>query len=137
VNWSAELVALVPPAVVTVTCTVPLPAGEVAVIWVSESTAGVTEVLPKWTVVAPSSKPVPVIVTEVPPVVGPEFGLMPIMVGASSANIGRAIKTDDNIPKNRENKIIYNFLFITRFLLLKIGLPITLITVLKVLHFIG
>jgi hypothetical protein len=49
------------------------------------------------------------------------------MVGVS-ANTGRAIKTDDNIPKIRKNKIKYNFLFITRFLLLKIGLPITIIT---------
>ena len=37
-NWSAADVAEVPPAVVTVTSTVPVPAGEVAVIWVAELT---------------------------------------------------------------------------------------------------
>ena len=37
-NWSAGEVAEVPPGVVTVTSTVPLPAGEVAVIEVAEST---------------------------------------------------------------------------------------------------
>ena len=34
-NWSAALVALVPLGVVTVTSTVPVPAGAVAVIWVA------------------------------------------------------------------------------------------------------
>ena len=38
VNWSLPLVALVPPAVVTVTSTVPVPEGAVAVIWVAEFT---------------------------------------------------------------------------------------------------
>jgi hypothetical protein len=40
VNWSAELVALVPPGVVTVTSTAPveLDDGAVAVIWVGLST---------------------------------------------------------------------------------------------------
>jgi hypothetical protein len=38
VNWSAELVALVPPEVVTVTFTVPVPAGLTAVIDVAELT---------------------------------------------------------------------------------------------------
>ena len=38
VYWSAELVALVPPVVVTVTSTVPEPAGEAAVIWAAELT---------------------------------------------------------------------------------------------------
>jgi hypothetical protein len=87
-----------------------------------------TSIPPIVTDVTPSStKPVPAIVTEVPPPIGPEFGLILVMVGVS-ANTGRAIKTDDNIPKIRKNKIKYNFLFIIRFLLLKIGLPITLIT---------
>ena len=82
-NWSAELVALVPPGVVTVTSTVPLPAGEVTVIWVSELTVGVAEVLPKWTTVAPV-KLVPVIVTMVPPDAGPEPGEIPVTVGAAT-----------------------------------------------------
>jgi len=38
VNWSAELVALVPPAVTTVMSTVPVPAGDVAVICAAELT---------------------------------------------------------------------------------------------------
>jgi hypothetical protein len=114
-----------------------VPLGVVAVREVELTKELVAEIPPIVTDVTPSStKPVPAIVTEVPPPIGPEFGLILVMVGVS-ANTGRAIKTDDNIPKIRENKIIYNFLFITRFLLLKIGLPITLITVLKVLHFIG
>jgi hypothetical protein len=61
----------------------PLPAGEEAVIWVSESTAGVTEVLPKWTAVA-LVKFVPVIVTVVPPDAGPELGEIPVTVGAAA-----------------------------------------------------
>ena len=43
-NWSADEVAEVPPVVVTVTSTVPLPAGEVAVIEVAESTVMVARV---------------------------------------------------------------------------------------------
>jgi hypothetical protein len=34
--------------------------------------------------VAPDRKPVPVMVTEVPPVVGPEVGLMAVTVGATA-----------------------------------------------------
>ena len=37
-------------------------------------------VAPKLTALAPVN-PVPVMVTEVPPVVGPEFGLTPVTVG--------------------------------------------------------
>ncbi len=49
-------------------------AGEVAVIWVSETTVKlVAAVAPKATAVAPV-KPVPVMVTVVPPAVGPEVG---------------------------------------------------------------
>ncbi len=75
VNWSAEEVAEVPPAVVTVMSTVPAAlGGEVAVIWLSESTVKVVAaVVPKSTAVA-VVKPVPVMVTVVPPAVGPELG---------------------------------------------------------------
>jgi hypothetical protein len=38
VNWSPEVGALVPPTVVTVTSTVPVPAGETAVIELAELT---------------------------------------------------------------------------------------------------
>jgi len=83
VNRSAAPVALVPPAdVVTVTSTVPLPAGEVAVIEVALLTLNeVAAVLPNLTAVVPL-KLVPVIVTLVPPVVGPKFGATEVTVGA-------------------------------------------------------
>jgi len=83
VNWSAELVALVPPGVVTVTSTVSLPAGEVAVICSSRVNRGVTEDPPKRTAMAPE-KLVPVIVTMVPPDAGPEPGEIPVTVGAAT-----------------------------------------------------
>jgi hypothetical protein len=74
--------AEVPPGVVTVTSTVPLPAGLVAVIWVSLLTLTLlAAVRPKETLVAPV-KPVPVIVTLVPPVPGPLAGLILVTVGA-------------------------------------------------------
>lgn len=81
VNRSAALVPLVPPGVVTVTSTVPEPGGEVAVICVELTTATfVAPFAPKATDVAPV-RFVPVIVTLVPPDVGPEAGLMPVTVG--------------------------------------------------------
>ena len=86
-NWSAELVALVPLVVVTVTFTVPgCPAGETAVIEVDETTVTlVAATVPKSTV-APGIKLVPVMVTEVPPVVGPEVGLTVVTIGAGGAD---------------------------------------------------
>ena len=81
VNWSAAEVADVPPAVVTLTSTVPVPAGEVAVIEVAELTVKpVAAVAPKFTAVAPV-KLVPVIVTVVPPAVGPAVGEIEVTVG--------------------------------------------------------
>ena len=63
-----------PPAVVTLTSTVPVPAGEVAVIWVAELTVKpVAAVAPNFTAVAPV-KLVPVMSTLVPPAVGPDVG---------------------------------------------------------------
>ena len=44
----------------------------------------VAGVVPKSTAVAPV-KPVPVIVTRVPPAAGPLFGLIPVTVGAATA----------------------------------------------------
>jgi hypothetical protein len=68
--------------VVTVTSTVPVPAGDVAVIDVVELTVKlVAAVAPKVTAVVPV-KFVPVIVTEVPPVVGPAVGEIEVTVGA-------------------------------------------------------
>ena len=72
--WSAALVALLPPGVVTVTSTVPtVPAGAVAVIVVELVTVKVAAAVPKSTAVAPV-KPVPVTVTVVPPALVPELG---------------------------------------------------------------
>jgi len=78
VYWSAALVALVPPGVVTVTSTVPVPVGAVAVMPVALVTAKLAGVVPNFTALAPV-KPVPVIETEVP--FGPELGLIPVTAG--------------------------------------------------------
>ena len=80
-NRSTGLVAEVPPGVVTITSTVPLLAGLIAVIWVSLSTVKlVAAVEPNETLVAPV-KPLPVMVTLVPPFVDPLVGLTPVTVG--------------------------------------------------------
>ena len=73
---------LCPLELVTVTVTAPaLPAGVVAVIVVPFTTTTlVAELLPNFTV-APLAKFVPVIVTALPPVVGPLFGLTLVTVG--------------------------------------------------------
>jgi len=84
VNSSAGTGALVPPAVVTVTLTVPVPGGETAVIDSAEFTLTIdagTGVEPKLTLL-PLVKFVPVIVTSVPPASGPVFGVISVMVGA-------------------------------------------------------
>ncbi len=73
-----------PPGVVTLTSTVPVPAGEVAVICVALLTVNEPAALPpKLTALAPE-KFVPVMVTPVPPAAGPVFGLTPVTVGANS-----------------------------------------------------
>ncbi len=81
-NTSPGSLGDVPWDVVTETSTGPIePAGEVAVIWVPEST--VTDpaaVVPKSTS-APGANPVPVTVTAVPPDVGPASGLTPVTAG--------------------------------------------------------
>ena len=81
-NVSPGLVAEVPADVVTVTSTAPDdPAGEVMVMEVALLTFRFEPAaLPKSTAVAPV-KPVPVTVTDVPPVVGPEEGLNEVTVG--------------------------------------------------------
>jgi hypothetical protein len=85
VNWSAALVALVPPIEVTVTSTVAAAcAGDVALIDVSEFTVNdAAAVPPKLTADAPVN-PVPVIVTEVPPAAGPLFGETLVTAGAAT-----------------------------------------------------
>ena len=71
-----------PPGVVTVMSTVPLPAGEVAVIEVALLTENEAAlVLPNFTAVAPV-KLTPLIVTLVPPAVEPLFGETDVTDGA-------------------------------------------------------
>ena len=83
-NWSAAVVAEVPPSVVTVISTVPVPAGAVAVIWLAEMTAKLAAlVAPNLTAVAPE-KPAPVIVTDVPPAPGPAVGEIDVTVGGAT-----------------------------------------------------
>ena len=75
----------VPPGEVTVTLALPaVPAGKITVIEVAElTTTDVPALAPKFTV-DPARKLVPVMVTEVPPAVGPADGLMDVTVGAAS-----------------------------------------------------
>jgi hypothetical protein len=84
VKESEEFVELVPPVAVTLTSTVPAPPeGEVAVIEVDEFTVKLAVVEPNRTDVTPV-KPVPVMVTVVPPLVGLRPGETPVTVGAAT-----------------------------------------------------
>jgi hypothetical protein len=78
-NWSLTEVADVPPADDTVTSTPPVPAGESTVIDDAESAVTVAGVAPKSTTAEPRS--VPVMVTVVPPEVGPVDGETEVTVG--------------------------------------------------------
>ena len=79
---SAAEVALWPPGVLTVTSTVPEPAGEVAVICVGDSAFSAVALLePNLTSLA-AVRFVPVIVTVVPPAAGPLVGSTFVTVGA-------------------------------------------------------
>ena len=81
VNWSFDEVALVPDDVVTVTCLVPDPAGLTATILVEDLMLKVAaSVSPNDTFFA-ARKPVPVMVTEVPPLGVPEDGFSAFTVG--------------------------------------------------------
>lgn len=84
-NWSQDTVADVPPVVTTVMSTVPAdPAGETAVIELSELTVKLTAAKPpKYTAVAPV-KWLPLMVTVVPPAVDPDDGLIPITAGGAT-----------------------------------------------------
>jgi hypothetical protein len=80
---SNGLVGLVPAGVVTVTLTVPVPAGDVAVIEVAElTTTPVPAAVPNLTAVAPV-KLIPEMVTLVPPAAGPDFGDTEVTQGAA------------------------------------------------------
>jgi hypothetical protein len=81
VKRSDELVALVPPDVVTITSTVPVPAGEVAVIEVGELTVKLIAFWEPNLTAETSLKLPPLIVTLVPPAAGPLLGLTPATVG--------------------------------------------------------
>ena len=85
VYWLPAPAALVPPGVNTATFTAPaLPAGAVAVIVVAFTTLKlVAGVAPKATAVVPL-RPVPVMVTEVPPDTGPEDGERLVTLGAAT-----------------------------------------------------
>ncbi len=82
-NSSAPDRVLAPTGVVTVTSTVPEPEGEVTAIEVDEMAVMVPAVEPKSTALVPV-KPVPVMVTEVPPAGTPATGLSVLIVGAPS-----------------------------------------------------
>ena len=85
VNWSADDVLEVPLEFETVISTSPEECiGDVAVIWVAEFTVKLDALVPpKETELAPV-KLLPVMMTEVPPVVGPDVRLMPETVGADA-----------------------------------------------------
>jgi hypothetical protein len=84
-NWSAEDVALVPPAVVRVMSIVPAEdTGDVTTQEVVVQLCTVAENVPNNAVVAPDTKPVPVTVTAVPPAAGPPIGVIPVTVGTAS-----------------------------------------------------
>jgi hypothetical protein len=93
---SAALAALVPLGVITLMSTMPLPAaGEIAVMLLAEFTVKlVAGVPPNSTAVAPV-KPVPVMVTEVPPAVVPLAGLRPVIAGAAALIVNVA---PDDVP---------------------------------------
>ncbi len=68
------------------TVTVPLPGGLFTVIRVAESAVIVPAAPPKLTLLAPD-RLLPVIVTEVPPPVGPLFGLRPLTDGCAGGGV--------------------------------------------------
>ena len=80
-NWSFALVALVPPAVTTVTSTAPDPAGDVAVMEVALFTVTADAAIPPKSTSEAPVRLVPLTLTDVPPVLGPVFGFTPVTVG--------------------------------------------------------
>ena len=80
---SPATIALVPPCVVTLISTVPVPAGDVAVRRVAELYLTLAATVPNMTVDARVNL-VPVIVTVVLPVAGPVAGEILVMVGAET-----------------------------------------------------
>ncbi len=75
----------VPAGVLTLTSTVPVPAGLIAVSWLSVSTdEGRTGLVPKKITEVPV-KPLPKTCTGVPPAAGPLAGTSPVTVGMGTA----------------------------------------------------
>jgi hypothetical protein len=81
---SAGPLVVVPPGVVTLMSTAPVPAGAVAVTDVSEFAVKLAGLAPKLTPVAPARFD-PVIPTSVPPAFGPALGLIDRTIGVGSA----------------------------------------------------
>ena len=82
-----DVALLVPPAAVTVTWTVPVPAGAVTVTSVAEMTLRLVAGLePKWTPATPM-KLLPWMVTLVPPLAGPLAGDTDVRVGAAGVPV--------------------------------------------------
>src|SRR5437016_5135117 len=90
----------VPPEVVTCTSTVPgvSVAGEVAEIDVAELTSTPVAATPPKSTVAPLMKLVPVIVTDVPPPVGPLFGLSDVTAGCTALYVNSSASDVDDVP---------------------------------------
>ena len=80
-----EPVLLVPAELVTVTSTLPdtVLAGEVTVIEVGDTTVALVPATPPKLTVEPVRKPVPVMVTTVPPTVEPVAGEIAVMAGVT------------------------------------------------------
>src|SRR5438067_473483 len=80
-NWSTAPAGVVPPGVVTVTSTAPVPGGDTATIEVAELTVKLlASADPNLTAVAPM-RSVPLMVTEVPPASPPLLGLTLMTAG--------------------------------------------------------
>ena len=94
------MIALVPNAVAMVTSTVPaLPAGALTTSWVALAEVMLavgTVTAPNFTVLfaAVVLKPVPAMVTEFPPSVGPEVGLTDVTVGGGGVRPVRLMVID-------------------------------------------
>jgi hypothetical protein len=78
VNLSELEVGLVAPEAVTVTATVPVPGGAMAVTEVSDCDVTVAATLPKSTVAPEAPNPEPEMTTDVPPAWGPVLGDKPV-----------------------------------------------------------
>jgi hypothetical protein len=101
VYWSAAVVALVPPVVVTVTSTRPAPcADEITVNDVVLAAVTVPEFVPNLTVLLPAValKLVPPMVTTVPPPVEPPVGLTEVTVGGLAAGAQVKLIAADCVP---------------------------------------